>query len=326
MRFVHRLPMNLRQLGTFIAISDSGGVARAAGRLHLSQPAASRQLHALEDELGVALFHRIGRRLRLTSEGEDLLARCRRVLREVESLGESARALKRGERGILRVGATPQVIENLLAQFLERYQRRYPGVEVHLVEDGGARLPRRLERGEIQLAIMPSADETFPSRLLYPMHVVAVVASAHPLAGRAVVEVAELADERLLLLTREFASRLWFDATCQVARTRPRVLLESTVPQALLALARHGYGVAVVPTPVTVPEQGLRAVPVVHRGASIGRWAAVSWDAQRFLAPHAEAFIDTLAAQVRRGYPGRKLVRLAPPLPRPRGQRRAAKA
>ena len=61
--------MNLRQLNMFVAICDSGGVARAADRLHLSQPAASRQIHALEDELGVALFHRTGRRVLLTPEG-----------------------------------------------------------------------------------------------------------------------------------------------------------------------------------------------------------------------------------------------------------------
>jgi DNA-binding transcriptional LysR family regulator len=90
--------------------------------------------------LGVTLFDRIGRGVRLTSEGEDLLRRFRRVLAEVETVGERARLLKAGETGILRVGATPQVIENLLANFLGRYRRRHPNVEVHLVEDGGVRL------------------------------------------------------------------------------------------------------------------------------------------------------------------------------------------
>jgi DNA-binding transcriptional LysR family regulator len=66
--------MNLRQLRTFIAIADAGGVARAAARLHLSQPATSRQIAALEADLGVPLFDRIGRRVQLTSEGEDLFA------------------------------------------------------------------------------------------------------------------------------------------------------------------------------------------------------------------------------------------------------------
>ena len=120
--------MNLRHLRAFATIVDVGGVARAALRLHLSQPALSRQIHALEADLGVPLFDRVGRRVQLTSQGEDLLRRSRRLLAEADSLGERARALKSGETGILRVAATPQVIENLLAPFLIHYRRRHPGV------------------------------------------------------------------------------------------------------------------------------------------------------------------------------------------------------
>ena len=72
--------MNLRHLQTFVAVADAGGLARAAVRINLSQPAASRQILALEAELGVALFDRIGRRIHLTSEGQDLLERGRRLL------------------------------------------------------------------------------------------------------------------------------------------------------------------------------------------------------------------------------------------------------
>src|SRR5262244_3706854 len=115
--------MNLRHLRAFVSIADTGGFARAANRMNLSQPALSRQIHALETELGVPLFDRLGRRVRLTSEGEDLLRRGRRLLTEADSLGERARLLKAGETGILRVGATPQVIENMLANFLTQYRR-----------------------------------------------------------------------------------------------------------------------------------------------------------------------------------------------------------
>ena len=100
--------MNLRHLQTFVAVADTGGLRRAAGRVNLSQPAISRQLHALEAELGVRLFDLIRRRVQLTSEGEDLLQRGRRLLSEVEAISERARALKSGQTGVLRVGATPQ--------------------------------------------------------------------------------------------------------------------------------------------------------------------------------------------------------------------------
>src|SRR6266849_231687 len=158
--------MNLRHLRTFVSIADAGGFARAANRLNLSQPALSRQIRALETELGVPLFDRIGRRVQLTSEGQDLLRRSRRLLVEVESFTERAGALKKGESGILRVGAAPQVIENTLSGFLGPYRRRHPGIEVQLAEEGGSDLPRRLDRGELNLALMAVDDERFQHRLL----------------------------------------------------------------------------------------------------------------------------------------------------------------
>ena len=177
-------PVNLRFLRTFVTIADSSGFARAAARLNLTQSAASRQIHALESELGVRLFDRIGRRIKLTSEGEDLLVRSRRLLSDAESLGERARALKSGQTGVLRVGAAPQIMENLLADFLQLYRKRHPGIEIHLVEDQGARLPARLEAGDMHVAILPDSDDRFFHQPLYPMLMVAVVPKNHRFARR----------------------------------------------------------------------------------------------------------------------------------------------
>jgi DNA-binding transcriptional LysR family regulator len=148
--------MNFGHLRAFVAIVDAGGVHPAAARLNLSQPAVSRQIHALEADLGVSLFDRIGRRVQLTSEGEDLLRRSRRLLAEVESFSARAGALEKGQTGILRVGATPQVIAGTLADFIPRFRGLHPGVEVRLVEEGGANLSARLERGDILIVLMQS--------------------------------------------------------------------------------------------------------------------------------------------------------------------------
>jgi len=310
--------MNLRFLRTFVEIADNAGFARAATRLNLTQSAASRQIQALEDELGLQLFTRTGRSVRLTSEGEDLLMRSRRLLFDADAIGQRASALKTGEVGVLRVGATPQVIENLLADFLLRYRKRHAGVEVHLVEDGGSRLPGRLERGDINVALMPADENRFSGRILYPMHVLAVFPAGHRLSRHKVLEVAELANEPLLRLTASFASHDWFEAACHVAHIRPRVLLESVAPQTLIALARTGHGVAVVPSPVKIPRSGVRAAVLLHRGVSIGRWTVLAWDSQRFLPPYAVQFAEELVAHCQRGYPGQEYAERAPPLTRPK--------
>jgi DNA-binding transcriptional LysR family regulator len=308
--------MNLRQLRTFVAVADAGGFAQASARLHLSQPAASRQIDALQSELGVRLFERRGRGIRLTSHGEDLVRQSRVVLAEADSLHQRARALTGGQTGVLRVGATPQAIENLLAEFVSDFGLSHPGVDVRLVEEGGARLPHRLEQGDVHVALMPTGDERFNERLLYPMHVFAVLPKRHRLARGATLDVAELADCRLMVGSG-FASRVWFEAACQVAHVKPQIVLESAAPHTLIALVKSGYGIAVLPSPASIPSDAVRALPLVHRGASIGRWAVAAWDPQRFLPRYVEDFIDDLEARCARDYPGRTLARRAPLLPRP---------
>ncbi|MCI0546745.1 MAG: LysR family transcriptional regulator [Candidatus Rokubacteria bacterium] len=308
--------MNLRHLRTFVAVADAGGFARASAKLHLSQPAASRQIHALEADLRVMLFDRIGRRVHLTSEGEDLLRHSRHLLAEADSLAERARALEKGEKGILRVGATPQVIENTLASFLGAYRRRHPGIEVHLVEDGGNRLPTRLRHGDIQLVLTVAVDD-FPQQPLFPVYAVAVTSKSHRLGHRRAIDIGELAEEPLFLMDRTFASRGWWDAACNVAHIRPRVLLESRAPHTIIALAAEGHGIAVVPSTVAIRDGRVRGAPLTQRGSAIGRWLTVGWDPQRFRARYAEQFIEELVVSCRRAHPGREFLRHAP-LPQPK--------
>jgi LysR family transcriptional regulator, cyn operon transcriptional activator len=309
--------MDLHQLRIFVAIADNGGVARAAVRVNLSQPAASRQIQGLEAELGMLLFDRIGRRMRLTSEGEDLLPRARRLVAEAQSLRERARALQSGQTGQIKIGATPPMIETVLAGFLAKYRRRHPGIEIAVVEDGGAGLIARLAHGEVHLAYVPVGDARFSGRLLYPIQVIAVLPEAHALGRARCLDIAKLAGEPLLVLNRSFASRQWFDAACQTANIKPNVRLESSAPNAVLGLAEAGYGIAILPSMVRFPRRGVRPVPLVHRHAAIGKWTRLAWDPRRFLAPYVEAFREALVDHAQRAYPGRALIGRAPPLARP---------
>jgi DNA-binding transcriptional LysR family regulator len=307
--------MELRHLRYFVAVADARSVSRAAGRLGLTQPGLSRQVRDLAAELGVRLFERVGRRIELTPEGEDLLQRSRDLLAGAESIGDRARALQVGDAGILRVGATPQSLESVLVGFVARYRRGHPAVELQLSEDGGRALLVRLRRGELHLAVA-APEEGFGHRLLFPGRVIALLPRFHRLARRATLEVRELAREPLLLLRPDFAVRQLFDGACQVARVRPKVLLESSAPHTLQAFAQAGYGIGVGPSTMAFGT-GVRAVPLLQDGRSLGAWVAVSWDPRRFLSAYAQAFVDELAAFTRRSYPGRALGRGAPPVPRP---------
>jgi DNA-binding transcriptional LysR family regulator len=213
----------------------------------------------------------------------------------------------------------PQLIESMIAPFLKQYRTRHPGVEVRLTEDGGLRLPTRLERGDVDLVTIPEADERFESRLLFPVYVLAVMAPDHRLRRRAILEVVDVAAEPLLLLTRAFAAREWFYWACQAARIRPNIIFESAAPQTLISLAAAGHGIAVVPQGILIAHARVHAVPLVHRGVPIGRWHTIAWNPKRFLAPYAHHFVAELVTYAQANYPNRNLTRRAPPMPRPKG-------
>lgn len=308
--------MELRHLRYLVAVADTGSFGRAAANLSVTQPALWRQVHDLEAELRVRLFERVGRRVRLTTDGMLLVRSAREVLTSAEHLLVHARTLRDGDVGYLRIGATPQVMQTVVAPYLARYLKRYPDIELQLVEEGGASLPRLVERGDVDLALgIPRGGEPLDGRLLFPVRLVAALPPTHQLLHQAVIDVAQLGDESVLLLRTGFASRELFDAACRVSGVQPRIVLESGDSHSLLALAAAGRGLAIVPSTVRLPPRTLRGKPLVQGGQSVGTWGRIVWDRRRYLPGYAMSFVDGLLDHIRRhGYPGRELERRAPAL------------
>src|SRR5689334_15958931 len=140
--------MDLKRVQTFVVVGDLGTVSKAALHLRISQSALSRQISDLEFECGFKLFDRIGRRLFLTTRGQQLLGDCRGVLGQVGSLRERIELLKRGNSGVLKLAAPPQTIESVLSAFLPQYAERFPNVRVKLTDALGMDQVPLLERGE----------------------------------------------------------------------------------------------------------------------------------------------------------------------------------
>lgn len=303
MRVGYGCKVDLRHLRYFVAVAEFGTASKAAERLHVSQPALSRQVQDLQTALGIALFEKVGRNVRLTGAGEDLLTYARAVLNEVEALKERARSLGSGEVGVLRVGATAQTLERLFPKLLERFRRVLPAVEVRLTEGTSGALLERLERGEVHLALATYQPEMrSSSRILARSQLFAVRRKAAKRL-RSTIEVRELEDVPLLLLRQGFGSRDLFDAACQLAHIRPRVVLESSAYTTLLALARAGCGVAVLPATIDLSQRsGFSVQRLVGEGAPIERYFAVHWNPQRFLPPYAERFVAELVTYAAKEY------------------------
>lgn len=295
--------MDLRRLRTFVAVAEQGSVSKAGLRLHITQPALSRQIRDLQQELGLRLFDRVGRGLVLTSDGEQLLGHCRTLLGYAGALSARAESLRRGDAGLLKVAASPVQIEGVLSTFLHRYAKRYPNVQMKLIEAVGPDILAMLERGEIHLGILLQAvhaDDRHFERL--PVPPIELLAAYHPsFQGErgSTIDIGRLASYPLLLLDSGFVVRKTFDAVCRIAKLKPDILIESRVPTNLLALAEAGHGIAIIPSVVPTHRYSLRTARITHERRPLREPLAIVWDKRRGLPRYAEDFSALLAEHMR---------------------------
>ncbi len=288
--------MDLRHARTFVAVAELGTVSEAAVRLRVAQPALSRQISNLEQELGLKLFDRVGRRLRLTGAGEQLLGDCRGLLSYASAVGERAQQLRLGDTGVLKVAASPQFIEGVISDFLHPFSVRFPNVQVKVFESiVWSDTLAMLERGEIHFgqnllqAIQPG-DLRFANHSLEAVDLLAACHAPLMLGKNGAVEIARLAAYPLLVLDTSFVSRRTFDATCGLAGIEANIAFESRTPHTLLAMAERGHGVAIVPSAVQIDRYRLRVVRVTYRGKPLREPLAIFWDKRRPCQPTPRPF------------------------------------
>lgn len=320
--------MHLRQARTFVTVAELGTVSKAALRLRIAQPALSRQIIDLEQELGLRLFDRVGRRLLLTGEGEQLLAGCRVLLNYASAVTEQAQLLKQGDAGVLKIAGSPQHIESVLSRFLHRYAERFPKVEVRIAEGTGSEILTLLERGDIHLGqnllhAVKLDKRYFGSLALGSVELLAACHPSLPLGRRRTLEVAHLAGLPLLLMDGGFGFRRAFDAASRMAGLSPSIRFESRNPHTLLALAEAGHGVAIVPSQLQCHRYSLRIVGLTYRGRPLREPLTISWDKRRPLPRFATKYCEMLADYMRETFPITRPT--APKAPASRAARRNVK-
>lgn len=299
--------MEMRHLRTFVAVAELGTVSKAALHLRITQPALSRQIRDLQQELGLGLFDHVGRCLVLTAEGEQFLGDCRRVIGHFDSLGEQVEMLQRGDRGVLRVAASPQMIESVLSTFLPPYAEQFPNVQVKLKEALGPDQVAMLERGEVHLGIRHDQGATshrLNSHALPSEEVLAACSPSFQLGQAGTIDIGRLASYPLLVLESGYSVRRMLNAACRLANVEPNILVESRVPHTLLALAEAGHGVAIVPSFLRTDRYTLRIIRVTHRGKPLRERLVIQWDNRRPLRPYMKTFCEAFSECLREVRPG----------------------
>jgi DNA-binding transcriptional LysR family regulator len=273
--------VTLQQLAYFVALADVGSFTGAADSLGVAQPTLSRQMRALEEELGSPLVQRARGALILTPAGEAVLPLARRMLADMESVRTVVAELVGLERGRVRVGATPSLCIGVLADVLRAFHERYPAIRLELAENGSQLLVGSLLRNEIDVAlVVVPADGLDPGLSLTPLLrerlSVASPASARPPSSRGSMTVRELARRPLVVPRQGYDLRETTLAAYTEAGVEPRFAVEGGEMDAVLRLVEAGTGVAVVPDIVFAGRPGLRRTaltPPLYRTVALARRA-----------------------------------------------------
>lgn len=300
--------INLSSLHTFCEVADCLSFTQAAHRLFRTQPALSRQITQLERELGIELFIRQGRSVALTAAGEDLYGRAKRLLSEANEFQDRAQALAQGDLGTLRVGAHPLLFSRTVPSLLTAYAKRWQNISVNVSEGGAASLMARVEARDLDVALARyMTSDALAAKRLFPMYLIAIMSTGHRLAMRGSLEVSDLQNEPLLLMSADAGSRVLLEQVCREDGLRLRqVVLESSIYNGLISMATAGHGIAIVLSMVSFSHPKARIVPVMHHGRHVGTWSAVLWQRGTTLAPYVQAFIKIAIRQAKVDYPGKQ--------------------
>lgn len=293
--------MQLQQLRYFVAVAESRHFTHAAERAGVTQPSLSKQIHALEADLGAELFTRTRGAVALTPAGEVLLPLARRILADADTARVEVQELVGLRRGRLRLGATPSLCVSLVPPVLRRYADSFPRVRLQVEESGSQDLVRHLVQGALDLAVivLPSAG-TDPSLRTEPIlrESLVVVSSLKMPAPteNPPLRITELRDQPLVMFRTGYDLRDVTMAACAKAGFTPAFAVEGGEMDAVLSFVEAGLGVALVPSMAVAGRERLRTTPLARPG--VQRTIALAHRRDVTPTHSARAFRDTLRAYV----------------------------
>ena len=301
--------MEVRQLQIFCTLAEELSFTRTAEKMHTVQSNVTAQIKALEEELGIPLFDRLGRRVTLTDAGRNFLPFASQAL---AAMDQGQRALQIGAEpsGPLRIGAAESVLTYRLPVVLHAFQRRFPHVELIFSQHSTATLPLDLETGKFDMVI--HGDNLPPSLSikscrLRTERILLLSNAGHPLASQAAVKPADLLGENLLLTEAGCSYREKLDRALALANIRPANVTEFSSVEALKQCIGLGMGLGLLPEMVVSRELRQNRLSALHwTGPSLDIVIQILWHKDKWISPAMTAFMELVKDRLVDSEPRRK--------------------
>ena len=286
--------MEVRQLQIFRILAEELNFTRTAERVHTVQSNVTAQIKALEEELGVPLFDRLGRRVTLTDAGHRFLPFAEQALAAME---QGQRAIKAGSEpsGPLRISAPESVVTYRLSQLLRKFRRRFPHVELIFRPHLDATVTVELETGRIDMVIEMRdtiVNPAFQSMPLRIERIFLLAHSSHSLARQSKVKAADLAGQTLLLTESGCGYRAKLDRLLAMQNIRPAHVTEFSSVEAIKQCVAAGMGIALLPAIAVAREVRQHQFQALH-------WAGPSLDIQTHMVWHRDKWVSPAMAAFR---------------------------
>ncbi len=290
--------MDISALQAFIAVAESGSFSRAAERIFLTQPAISKRIAALEQDIGARLFDRVGRKIHLTPAGEALLLRTRAVLSELEDIKRDITNLSGTIAGELSVATSHHIGLHRLPPALKRFHETYTNVRLNLHFMDSEKACNAVARGELELAVVtlpPSAEPPLRVEKIWDDPLDIVVSRSHPLAQAKRVQAAMLLDYPAILPGLGTYTREIILNSFGPLRDKIQVGMATNYLEVLKMLAAIGLGWSALPR--TMIDEGLKVVQIEKR--EIRRELGIVTHEKRTLSNAGQAMIRIIREEMK---------------------------
>ena len=241
--------MDLRQLEIIRAIADSGSFTAAGAKLHVSQSAISRQILLLEEELGEPVFHRIGRRIRITPAGESLLQLSHRVFQDLQDTVSAISDKQESLKGTMRLVGGMTVCLYVFPALLAELRRIHPHLDMKITVGSGERSIAMLRSGagDLGLITLPVEATDLVSLPVLEEELLLVTYPSHPLAKKKIITPADLNRQHFILFETGSITRKLVEEFFSSERIKPEIVMETENVEIIKAMVRHGLGISIVP-------------------------------------------------------------------------------
>lgn len=295
--------MELRQIKYFIEVAKREHVTEAANALHVAQSAVSRQIFNLEEELGVDLFIREGRTVRLTRIGKVFLHHMERAINVIDDAKQVVEEYMDPEKGTIHIGFSASLASYILPTAIFYFRKQYPNVKFELNQGSYTELIEAVIKGEINIALLgpiPADQEKVKSTVLFTEDMVALLPTNHPLATRSSIKLTELRDDSFVLFPKGFILHDVIMEGCLQRGFRPKVSFEGKDLDAIKGLVSAGLGVTLLPEVTLVDCLPRATVKVQVTEPSLKRSVGAIIPAERELLPTEKLFHQFIEGFFRR--------------------------